>query len=151
MSIPPLAVGVLWLALILGLTAGAFVFARKLRERRGETKPVTANELLAEFRGLYDDGELTDEEFNHIRTRLVPLLQAEANSAVASTHSMAEAAASLRGAAELLAGGWAGGAGRADLTGGTDQRDPNDAAGRDAHAGCDAAPPNGGDSTESDR
>lgn len=151
MSIPPLAIGVLWLALILGLTAGAFVLARKLRERRGGTKPVTANELLAEFRALHDDGELSDEEFSHIRTKLVPLLQAEANSAAAGTDSMAEAAAQLRGTAELLAGGWAGGAGGADLTGGSDQRDPNDAAGHDAHAGCDAAPPNGGDSTEADR
>lgn len=146
MSIPPFATGVLWLALILGVTAGFFVAARKLRERRGGNgEPVSANQLLAEFRELHDNGELSDEEFKTIRLKLVPQLQEEANSAAAGATTMAEAAASLRGSAELLTGGWAG---RGDLTGRSDQRDPSDAAGRDAHDGCDAAPPDGGDSTE---
>lgn len=154
MSIPPFAVGVLWLALILGVTAGFFVLARKLRQRRGGDRAMTASELLAEFRELRDEGELTDEEFNHIRTKLAPQLQVEAGSAAAGSTSMAEAAASLRGTAELLAGGWAGGADaseRADRAGRSDQRDPTGTAGRDAHDGCDAAPPVGGDSTEDDR
>lgn len=157
MTIPPFAVGVLWLALILGVTAGVFVLARKLRQQRGDGRTLTANELLAEFRGLHDEGELTDEEFNHIRARLVPQLQAEANSVAAANGSRSEAAASLRGTAELLAGGWAGGtegvdvSGRGELAGGSGQRDPTDVDGRDAHDGCDAAPPNGGDSTGEDR
>lgn len=148
-EVPPLAIGVMWLAVILGITAGFVVLVRKLRERGGGGgEALSANQMLAGFRELHTSGELSEEEFGAIRSKLSPALRAEADSAHAGATTMVDAAASLRGAAELMAETWAA---RTDRDAQSDQRDPSDADGRDAQEGCDAAPPAGGDSTEDGR
>lgn len=143
-TISPLTVGLFWLAVILGITAGFFVLVRKLAERR-EAAGKSANQMLAQFRSLRDRGGLSEEEFQHIRTKLGPQVQLEAADAVEAS-TMADATAAMRDAAAALAGGW-----NDDSDNRTDNNDHNAEANRAAGEDCDTPPPDGGDSTEADR
>lgn len=70
----------LWAGLgLVGLILlGALVIVLLDRWRkRGEPPPLTANEQLAQFRELYERGELSQEEFDRIRARLTPHLRSE--------------------------------------------------------------------------
>ncbi len=145
MTISPLTVGLFWLAVILGIMAGFFVLLRKLAEKREAAAGKDANQMLAQFRRLRDRGGLSDDEFQHIRTKLGPQIQLEAAEASGAA-SLAHAAAAMREAAESAAGDW-----NDDSDNRTDQRDKTAGADRAAGEDCDTPPPDGGDSTEADR
>lgn len=94
---PPIAVAVMWIALILAMTAGLFYVVRKWAGKTGQDRP-GASEMLSEFRELHARGGLSDLEYRRIKALLAPALQLEAEGA-ASAGVMAEATASLREAA----------------------------------------------------
>ena len=140
-SIPPLAAATFWIALILGLTAGFFIAVRKWAKRRERVETRSASQMMAEFREMRSRGELNDEEFQRIKDRLGPQLQAELSEAGGAV-SVADAAEVLKQTARTLLSGYDGGAG---------ERETTDAAGGAAQEGCDATPPANGDSTEERR
>lgn len=143
MQIPPLAQALLWLALIAGMLWAFFVFVRAWRERRDEEETLSASELMAHFRDLHDQGDLSDVEFRRIKERLTPQLQLEM--AEGGAADIADAARSLKETARTLLAGWAGAAGEPD------KRETSGAAGGAAREDCDAEPPSGGDSTQERR
>ncbi len=65
-------------AVIAMLIAVGWYVASKWRGTNGETT-VTTNELLSNFREMHSKGELSDEEFRTIKSRLAKELQAELN------------------------------------------------------------------------
>ncbi len=75
LSIPPLAIATLWLAVILGMTAGFFLLVRKWAGRSGDSSQ-EASEMLTKFRHLHARGGLSDAEYRTIKTKLAPELQA---------------------------------------------------------------------------
>lgn len=154
-NIPPLAAAILWIAVILGMTAGLFVLARRLANRAGTGELPGANSLLARFRELRERGGLSDAEFVRIRERLAPL--AEQELMAGGTVGVGDAAETLKRTAQAMLAGWnerereelaaenAGeGAGRSAPAG---QREAGGVAGGAAGEGFDATPPDGGDST----
>jgi len=147
LSIPPLAVGVLWLAVILAITAGFVWLARRLRRGGGGSAEPSASEMLAGFREAHAAGELSDAEYQTIRERLAPAIRLEATGAAGGATTMAEASAALRGVAETLSSGWSVETERAGGDNRPDQRDAAGAGDASGDDGCDAAPPDGGDST----
>lgn len=150
MTISPLTIGLFWLAVILGITAGFVVLARKLAQRQ-TVKSEDANELLAQFRGLHSRGSLSDKEFARIRSKLGPQIKREATEATQAS-TMAEAAAAMRRATEESAGEWNDSSeDQTDNTDREDQQGTSDAADHAARGDCDTTPPNGGDSTQNDR
>ena len=67
---------VIWLAVCAALVAvGIFVVA-KVRQTLSESEPET-HELLANFRELHSQGELSDEEYRTIKAKLAARLQRE--------------------------------------------------------------------------
>ena len=70
----------LWAALALAVIilfgVVVLVWLNHWRKRAG-LEPLTANDQLAHFRELYDQGELSQEEFERIRAALTPQLQQE--------------------------------------------------------------------------
>ena len=77
MSLPPLAIAIVWIAVILGMTAAFAVFAHKWRERRMRDDATTASELLTDFLELRSRGELSSEEYQRIKERLNAEVQRE--------------------------------------------------------------------------
>ncbi|MEO0532122.1 MAG: hypothetical protein AAF266_16360 [Planctomycetota bacterium] len=152
MSIPPLAAGVFWIALILGMTAGFFVFVRRWAARRNRDVGATASEMMSQFRSLHARGGLSDEEFATIKAKLGPELQLEAGQAVSAT-TMAEAATLLQQTAEAMTTDLTAAKKAADQSERVDEAVRRGESGEDepgggaAQDGCDEAPPNGGDST----
>lgn len=156
MSIHPLTIGLLWIAVILGMTAAVFVAIKKLGRLRAAQRGASASQMLAQFRDLHGRGGLSDEEFSTIRGKLGPQVQAEAGEAVSGS-SVADAASALQSAAALAAEEWS----DRDVSEGQPERpDPSGEGGagdRSAEAngaageGCEADPPVGGDSTEDGR
>ena len=59
------------------IAVGIYVVLR-LRESAEEDRP-PASELLTKFRDLHSRGELTDEEFRTIKTKLIEQLREELN------------------------------------------------------------------------
>lgn len=156
MSIHPLTIGLIWIAVILGITAAAFVLIKKLGRRRAARQGASASQMLAQFRDLHGRGGLSDEEFSSIRSKLGPEVQNEAEDSVNSS-SIADAAVALQNAAAMATEDWSG---REGSGSGRERPDPSGADGagdRSAEAngaageGCEADPPAGGDSTENDR
>ncbi|MEQ8846592.1 hypothetical protein [Botrimarina sp.] len=125
------------------------------RDAYGQGAGDRASELMSQFRDLHERGGLSTGEFQHIKAKLAPLLQAE-NSAAAAQELSADARQTLREATHFVAerqqkraaGAPSPGEGRAAQS---EQREPSGAAGGAARGGCDAAPPAGGDSTREDR
>lgn len=165
MSIPPLAAAIFWIGLILGVTAGFFVFVRKWAARRARGEAPSAGDLLSEFRELHARGEISDNEYGRIKENLTPQLQQEID-ATGGAATVADAADALKETARQLLAGWGGesegrgGTGGREPTGDrglsddreeADDREATDAEGGAAQEGCDAEPPDGGDSTEERR
>ncbi len=72
----------LWLtlALVLIILCGAVLLVWLDRWRkRSEARPLDASEQLAQFRELYEDGELSQREYDRIRSRLTGELRKELN------------------------------------------------------------------------
>lgn len=153
-SIPPLAAAVFWIALILAITAGFFVFVRKWAASRSQ-HAATASQLMSQFRDLHSRGGLSDKEFARIKAKLGPEIQLEASEAVNAT-TMAEAATLLQQTAETLTNDWAATEAPDGQSKRRDERDEevergesgeDEPGGDAAQDGCDEPPPNGGDST----
>ncbi len=156
MSIHPLTIGLAWIAVILGITALAFVAIKKLGRRRAARQEASASQMLAKFRDLHVRGGLSDEEFSTIRSKLGPQVQLEAGDSVSGS-TVADAAAALQNAAAMATEEWSD---REGPNGQPDRPDPSgagDAGGRSAEANgaageaCEADPPVGGDSMENGR
>ena len=76
---PSTALLVVSLAMVAALLFGALLitFADRWRRRPGSSEAPTANEELAHFRSLYDQGLLSPEEFERIRSKLGGRLRQE--------------------------------------------------------------------------
>jgi len=72
----PLAQALLMLAAIFAFLSLGFFVARRLRDRKDDDRPVPDN-LLTKFRELHGKGELSDEEFRTIKTKLASQFQSE--------------------------------------------------------------------------
>jgi hypothetical protein len=59
------------------LLLGAIVVAVAQRWRRRQDQPLSASDQLAQFRELYEEGELSEEEFNRLRKLLGGQLRKE--------------------------------------------------------------------------
>lgn len=67
---------VIWLAVSAMAAAVAIYILGKIRAEPVQQEP-TASELISKFRDLHSKGELTDEEFRKIKTKLAARLQEE--------------------------------------------------------------------------
>ncbi|MEN0110752.1 MAG: hypothetical protein AAF805_08510 [Planctomycetota bacterium] len=115
MTVPALAIAVMWIAAILAVTAGFFFAVRRWAGKTADDRP-DASELLTKFRELHASGELSDSEYRNIKSTLAPLVESEA-AALASGEAAADAAALREVAAaqaEALRSLAAGGEQRAD-------------------------------------
>lgn len=74
----PIVEALLLLAVILVLAAAGIYFMRRFRGDAGDDGP-EASKLLTKFRDLHGKGDLSDEEFRTIKTRLTGQLQEELN------------------------------------------------------------------------
>jgi hypothetical protein len=146
-SLPPLAIAIVWIAVILGMTAAFAVFAHKWRERRMRDDATTASELLTDFLELRSRGELSAEEYQRIKERLNAEVERELAEEGESPSGADPTRALKATARSLLAEHNAEQKGSARAG----ERETNGAAGGAAQDGCDAKPPNGGDSTEERR
>jgi uncharacterized membrane protein len=72
----PLAEPVIWVALGAVLIAVAVYVVGKFRPESAQSEP-DANDLIANFRELHSQGELSDAEFRTIKTTLAGRLQEE--------------------------------------------------------------------------
>ncbi|QDV74959.1 hypothetical protein [Botrimarina mediterranea] len=140
MSLPPLAVAIVWIAVILGMTAAFIVFVHKWRERRVQERESTASDLLSEFHEIRSRGELSAEEYQRIKERLNAEVQRELIEGDAKDSS--DPARALKATARRLL---------SSHHAPTGEGETNGAVGGAAQDGCDAAPPSGGDSTEERR
>jgi hypothetical protein len=68
----------LMIAAILALAAAGIYFMRRFRGDAGDDGP-EASKLLTKFRELHVQGDLSDEEFRTIKTKLADQLQEELN------------------------------------------------------------------------
>lgn len=73
---PRLLWAVLGLAGAVLVGALVIVYLDRWRKNLGEEKP-SANDQLAEFRSLYDRGEMSQEEFERVKARLTERLRQE--------------------------------------------------------------------------
>lgn len=78
----------LWFALIFALTAGAMAIARRFRARAVH-EALDPNDLLTNFRELYEQGGLSDEEFRTIKAKLARELNPEHKSPDAAEAKLA--------------------------------------------------------------
>ena len=67
---------VIWLALCAVLVAVGIYVVAKVRQTLAESEPET-HELMANFRELHSQGELSDEEYRTIKATLAARLQRE--------------------------------------------------------------------------
>lgn len=65
-----------WLAVIMLLTAGVVYLIRRMRNTDDEA-PESAGELLTKFRDIHAQGDLSDEEYRTIKSRLAARMQDE--------------------------------------------------------------------------
>lgn len=72
----PLAQTVIWSSAGICMMIVGIYAVRRFRGRTGNAHPTT-RDLLTNFRELHDVGELDDEEFRNIKTRLGSKLQDE--------------------------------------------------------------------------
>ena len=68
----------LLLLVIFALTAVVMAVARKMRGRANEDA-IDANQIMTEFRDVYERGGLSDEEFRTIKEKLATELKGDAN------------------------------------------------------------------------
>ena len=73
-----IAQALLLLAAIIALTAGGIFFVRRFRGGSDDDSP-KASKMLTKFRDLHAKGDLSDEEFRTIKTKLAVELQKELN------------------------------------------------------------------------
>ena len=67
----------MWMAAFAMLVAvGAYIVSRIRRSFQEEPEPVTSN-LMTDFHELYSQGELSDEEYQTIKTKLASRMQRE--------------------------------------------------------------------------
>jgi len=66
----------LWSAVVILMGAVAFRVIKKIRADSVQQEP-TASELIAKFREMHSQGELSDAEFRTIKTTLAVKLQEE--------------------------------------------------------------------------
>ena len=66
----------LWLAVMVLLTAGVVYLIRRMRDTGGEATE-SSGELLTKFRDIHAQGDLSDEEFRSIKSRLAAKMQTE--------------------------------------------------------------------------
>lgn len=72
----PLAQALLMLAAIFAFLSLGLFLARRWRDRADDDRPVPEN-LLSKFREMHGRGELSDEEFRTIKTKLASQFQQE--------------------------------------------------------------------------
>ncbi|MFV2066117.1 MAG: SHOCT domain-containing protein [Pirellulales bacterium] len=72
----PLAQALLILAAAFAFLSLGVFLARRLRDRTDDDRPVPHN-LLTKFREMHGKGELSDEEFRTIKTKLASQFQDE--------------------------------------------------------------------------
>ena len=65
-----------WLAVIVFLTAGVVYLIRRMRDTGGEPAE-SSGELLTKFRDIHAQGDLSDEEYRTIKSRLAAKMQSE--------------------------------------------------------------------------
>jgi hypothetical protein len=61
------------------LSGALFIYWLNRWRTRPDAAPLTANEQLANFRELYEEGEISEKEFERIKARLAPLVREELN------------------------------------------------------------------------
>lgn len=122
----------------------------RLRDAYSNTPVEQASELMSRFRDLHNQGGLSSGEYQHIKERLTPSLQAEAT-ADAAEAIVADHRVALREAAAFAAAKLADRNAGAENACEPEQRETADPADHAARGGCDAAPSAGGDSTREDR
>ena len=66
----------LWLAVMMLLTAGVVYLIRRMRDT-GDEATESSGELLTKFRDIHAQGDLSDEEFRSIKSRLAAKMQGE--------------------------------------------------------------------------
>jgi hypothetical protein len=66
----------LWLAVIAALLAGVAYIMRRLRDSGGEDAG-RSGDLMTSFREIHEAGQLSDEEFRSIKSRLAERMQDE--------------------------------------------------------------------------
>lgn len=66
----------MWLAIIVLLLAGLVYLMRRLRES-DDRDAAGSGDLLTSFRDIHERGQLSDEEFREIRSRLAAKMQGE--------------------------------------------------------------------------
>jgi hypothetical protein len=67
-------------AAIFALTAAGLALARRFRTRENQDA-LNANEIMINFRQLYEQGGLSDEEYRTIKTRLAAEMKADSTDA----------------------------------------------------------------------
>jgi uncharacterized membrane protein len=73
----PTARLIIWMAVFAMLVAvGVFLVARIRRNLQAESEPVTSD-LMTNFREMYWQGELSDEEYQSIKNKLANRMQSE--------------------------------------------------------------------------
>ena len=72
----PLARAMVWLALIILMLAGAIQLFRRMRMSVTD-EAESSSEILTNFREMHAEGRLSDEEYRHIKRRLIEKLQTE--------------------------------------------------------------------------
>jgi hypothetical protein len=66
----------MWLAVIVFLLAGVVYLIRRMRDA-GDEPPDSSGDLLTKFRDIHAQGELSDAEYQTIRSRLAARMQSE--------------------------------------------------------------------------
>jgi uncharacterized membrane protein len=67
-----------WFAVLASVLAVAYYFITKIRPEPEKKEPLSS-QLLSKFREMHSKGELSDEEFRTIKTKLAEQLQDELN------------------------------------------------------------------------
>ena len=78
LSAHPLTRTAMWMALLLVMLAAAYLLLRWLRAEVTDNTP-PSSEVLSNFREMHAKGQLSDEEFQEIKQRLVARLHSEIN------------------------------------------------------------------------
>jgi uncharacterized membrane protein len=65
-----------WLAVIVFLTAGVVYLIRRMRDTGNEATE-SSGEMLTKFRDIHAQGDLSDDEYRTIKSRLATKMQGE--------------------------------------------------------------------------
>jgi uncharacterized membrane protein len=74
------AQAVIWVAVLSIVSCIAIYVVKRIREDNEADDEATSNQMLTRFRGMHDDGEITQTEFKRIKSVLGGRLQQELDS-----------------------------------------------------------------------